>query len=39
MDLKKWVPWTWFKKGVLTVILPKKPMPKSNVRQIEVKSA
>jgi HSP20 family protein len=28
-----------FKKGVLTVTLPKKPMPKSNVRQIEVKSA
>ena len=28
-----------FKKGVLTVTLPKKSMPKSGVRQIEVKSA
>ena len=77
MDLKKWVPWNWFKKeeeeknyyrmersygafqrvlslpedadqdgieatfkkGVLTVTLPKKSIPKSGVRQIEVKSA
>ena len=28
-----------FKKGVLTVTLPKKSIPKSGVRQIEVKSA
>jgi hypothetical protein len=39
MDLKKWVPWNWFKNGVLTVTLPKKSIPKSGVRQIEVKSA
>ncbi|MBW2088490.1 MAG: Hsp20/alpha crystallin family protein [Deltaproteobacteria bacterium] len=28
-----------FKKGVLTVTLPRKALPKSNVKQIEVKSA
>jgi HSP20 family protein len=27
-----------FKKGVLTITLPKKPMPKSSVKQIEVKN-
>ena len=28
-----------FRKGVLTVTLPKKSMPKSGARQIEVRSA
>ena len=28
-----------FKKGVLTITLPRKALPESNVKQIEVKSA
>ena len=39
MSAKKWIPWNWFKKGVLSVTLPRKALPKADVTHIEVKTS
>jgi hypothetical protein len=39
MEIKKWVPWNWFKNGVLKLTIPRVTLPDENVQRIPVETA